>query len=92
MALGAIEAIKAAGKKPGADIILISIDGVKSAFNAMVTGELNCTVECNPLLGPMAFDALEKAIKGETLPKKAVVQDKVYDQSVAKETIASRQY
>jgi ABC-type sugar transport system substrate-binding protein len=92
MALGAVEAIKAAGKKPGADIILVSIDGVRAAFNAMVTGELNCTVECNPLLGPMAFDALEKAIKGETLPKKTVVQDKVYDQSVAKELIASRQY
>jgi simple sugar transport system substrate-binding protein len=92
MALGAIEAIKAAGKKPGTDIIIISIDGVKAAFNAMVAGELNCTVECNPLLGPMAFDALEKAIKGETLPKKTVVQDKVYDQSVAKDLIATRQY
>jgi hypothetical protein len=40
----------------------------------------------------MAFDALDKAIKGEQLPKKTVVQDKVYDQSVAKDTIASRQY
>lgn len=92
MALGAIEAIKAAGKKPGVDILIVSIDGVKSAFEAMVRGELNCTVECNPLLGQMAFDALDKAIKGEQLPKKTVVEDKVYDQSVAKETITSRQY
>src|SRR6185369_5369657 len=60
MALGAIEAIKAAGKKPGVDIVIISIDGVKSAFTAMVAGDLNCTVECNPLLGQMAFDALDK--------------------------------
>jgi simple sugar transport system substrate-binding protein len=92
MALGAIEAIKAAGKKPGIDITIVSIDGVKSAFEAMVKGDLNCTVECNPLLGAMAFDALDKAIKGEQLPKKTVVQDKVYDQSVAKDVIASRQY
>jgi simple sugar transport system substrate-binding protein len=92
MALGAIEAIKAAGKKPGTDIVIVSIDGVKSAFEAMVKGELNCTVECNPLLGPMAFDALDKAIKGEKLEKKTVVQDKVYDQTTAKEVIASRQY
>jgi simple sugar transport system substrate-binding protein len=92
MALGAIEAIKAAGKKPGIDITIVSIDGVKSAFEAMVKGELNCSVECNPLLGAMAFDALDKALKGEQLPKKTVVQDKVYDQSVAKDTIASRQY
>ncbi len=92
MALGAIEAIKAAGKKPGIDITIVSIDGVKSAFEAMVKGELNCTVECNPLLGTMAFDALDKAIKGERLPKKTVVQDKVYDQTVAKDVIGSRQY
>jgi len=92
MALGAIDAIKAAGKKPGTDIVIISIDGVKAAFKSMVAGELNCTVECNPLLGPMAFDAMEKAIKGEPLPKRTVVEDKVYDQSVAKDVIATRQY
>lgn len=92
MALGAIEAIKAAGKKPGTDIVIVSIDGVKSAFEAMVKGELNCTVECNPLLGQMAFDALDKATKGEQLPKKTVVQDKVYDQTTAKDVIGSRQY
>lgn len=92
MALGAIEAIKAAGKKPGKDITVVSIDGVKSAFTAMVNGDLNCTVECNPLLGTMAFDALEKARKGETLPKKTVVKDQVFDQAVAKDVIGSRQY
>ncbi len=92
MALGAIEAIKAAGKKPGVDITIVSIDGVKSAFTAMVAGDLNCTVECNPLLGQMAFDALDKSIKGDKLPKKTVVQDKVYDQTVAKDVIGSRQY
>ncbi len=92
MALGAIEALKGTGKKPGFEIPIVSIDGVKSAFTAMVGGELNCTVECNPLLGPAAFDALDKTIKGELLPKKTVVQDKVYDQSVAKDVIGSRQY
>jgi ABC-type sugar transport system substrate-binding protein len=92
MALGAIQAIEEAGKKPGSDIIVVSVDGVKDAFNAMVAGKLNCTVECNPLLGPMAFDAAEKALKGEKLPRKTVVQDKVFDQSTAKDVIASRQY
>jgi simple sugar transport system substrate-binding protein len=92
MALGAIEAIKAAGKKPGTDITIVSIDGIKSAFEAMVKGEMNCSVECNPLLGQMAFDALDKALKGEKLPKKTVVQDKVFDQAAAKDLISSRQY
>jgi galactofuranose transport system substrate-binding protein len=92
MALGAIQALEEAGKKPGTDVIVVSIDGVKGAFEAMVAGKLNCTVECNPLLGPMAFDAVEKAVKGENVPKRTVVEDRVFDQSTAKEAIASRQY
>jgi galactofuranose transport system substrate-binding protein len=92
MALGAIEAIKAAGKKPGQDVLVVSIDAVKGAFEAMVAGTLNCTVECNPLLGPLAFDALAKAVRGESVPKRTVVQDQVFDQTTAKDVIASRQY
>ena len=92
MAMGAIQALEEAGKKPGTDVIVVSIDGVKGAFEAMVAGTLNCTVECNPLLGPMAFDAVEKAVQGESLPKRTVVEDKVYDQSTAKDAIATRQY
>lgn len=92
MALGAIEAIKAAGKKPGQDILVISIDAVKAAFKAMVAGELNCTVECNPLLGPAAFDAVELALKGGTLPKKTIVPDQVFDQSTAAAELPRRKY
>jgi simple sugar transport system substrate-binding protein len=92
MALGAIQAIEEAGRKPGTDVVVVSVDGVKGAFEAMVAGKLNCTVECNPLLGPMAFDAVSKAVKGEALPKRTVVQDQVYDQTTAKDVIATRKY
>ena len=92
MALGAIQAIEEAGLKPGADIIVVSIDGVKGAFEAMVAGKLNCTVECNPLLGPAAFDAIEAVKAGKTLPKKTIVKDEVFEQSVAKDVIGSRKY
>jgi simple sugar transport system substrate-binding protein len=92
MALGAIQAIEEAGLKPGTHVVVVSIDGVKGAFEAMVAGKLNCSVECNPLLGPAAFDAVQKAVKGETLPKKTIVKDELFDQSNAKEAIGSRQY
>lgn len=92
MALGAIQAIEEAGKKPGQDIILVSIDGVKGAFEAMVKGTLNCSVECSPLLGPLAFDAVEKAVAGDELPKKTIVDDQVYEQSQAADVIESRKY
>jgi len=92
MALGAIQAIEDAGLKPGTDILLVSIDGVRGAFEAMVAGKLNCTVECSPLLGPAAFDAVEQVLAGKKLPKRITVKDQVFDQSVAKDVIGSRQY
>jgi simple sugar transport system substrate-binding protein len=92
MALGAIQAIEEAGKTPGKDVIVVSVDGVKSAFEAIVAHKSNCTVECSPLLGPMAFDAVHDALAGKKLPKKTVVNDKVYDQSTAPEALPSRQY
>src|SRR5438270_500222 len=64
MALGAIQAIEEAGLQPGKDVMVVSIDGIKPAFEAMVNGKLNCTVECNPLLGPAAFDAVQAAVAG----------------------------
>ena len=94
MAIGAIQAIEDAGKKPGDDIILISIDGVRGAFEAMVQGKLNCTVECNPLQGPMALEAMGKILAGDVshMPKKQMIKDEVYDRDVAKDVIDSRKY
>jgi simple sugar transport system substrate-binding protein len=73
-------------------VIVLSIDGVKGAFEAMVAGKLNCTVECNPLLGPMAFNAVEKTLMGEKLPKKTVVPDRVFDASSAAAELPNRKY
>jgi len=67
MALGAIQAMKEAGLKPGKDIKIVSIDAVKAAFNAMIDGELNCTVECSPLLGPKLFDIIEAVLAAKKL-------------------------
>jgi simple sugar transport system substrate-binding protein len=92
MALGAIQAIEEAGLKPSSDVVVVSIDAVRGAFEAMVVGKLNCTVECNPLLGPAAFDAVEAALAGKPLPKKTIVKDQLFEQSVAKDVIASRKY
>ncbi len=56
MALGAIQAIEEYGLKPGVDIKIVSIDAARGAFEAMIAGKLNATVECNPLLGPQFFE------------------------------------
>jgi simple sugar transport system substrate-binding protein len=92
MALGAIQALQEAGMKPGTDVVLISIDGVKAAFEAMVKGTLNATVECNPLFGPITFDTIGKVLAGEKLPKYIQNEDKLFDQSTAAQVIGSREY
>lgn len=92
MALGAIQAIEDAGMRPGKDVTVVSVDGIKEAFQSVVNGKLGCTVECNPLLGPMAFDAVEKAVKGGKLEKATVVKDALFDQTNAGSVIDSRKY
>ena len=93
MALGAIQAIEAAGKKPGSDIIIVSVDGVKDAFQAILDGKLNCTVECSPLLGPAVFDVIEMLQKGESVPKWVQTEEGVFAEGqVTAEVVAGRQY
>ena len=65
MALGAIDAIKAAGKVPGKDIIIVGCDSVKAAFDAIVAGEMNATIECNPLYADAVAALIKKLEAGE---------------------------
>jgi galactofuranose transport system substrate-binding protein len=92
MALGAIQAMEEAGIKPGVDIKIVSIDGVKGAFEAMKDGKLNVTVECNPLLGPQLFDLVEAAAAKKEVPKRVVTQEGVFEQSQAAAELPKRQY
>lgn len=92
MALGAIQAMEEAGVKPGKDILIVSIDGVRGAFEAMAAGKLNCTVECNPLIGPQLFDAVDAIMAKKELPKRTVVQEGVFEQSQAAAELPKRKY
>jgi len=91
--IGAIQAIEEAGLKPGKDILIISVDGVKGAFEAMVAGKLNVTVECNPLLGPLVM-ATAKDIAGwqDRGTRDIIGKDGVYPMETAAEEFPSRQY
>ncbi len=91
-ALGAIQAIKEAGLQPGKDIVIISIDGVKGAFQAIVNGEMNCTVECNPLLGPQAVQAVRDLRDGKKLPARIWTIESVFDATNAAAALPTRQY
>ena len=68
MAIGAISAVEAAGKVPGKDILILSIDGGKEAVQAVVDGKIAAVVECNPRFGPKAFETMMRYANGETIP------------------------
>lgn len=92
MALGAIQAIKEAGLKPGKDIIVVGVDAVKGAFEAMVAGEMNATIECSPLLGPQAVQAVTDLRDGKKLPARIWTIEGSFDQTNAAAALPSRQY
>jgi simple sugar transport system substrate-binding protein len=92
MAFGAIDAIKAAGKDPGKDIIIVSFDAVKAAFESMIAGDMNVSVECNPLHGPRVDEIIQKLEAGETLEKIQYVEEGVFPAETAADIIESRMY
>ncbi|WP_082516095.1 ABC transporter substrate-binding protein [Cellulomonas sp. Leaf395] len=92
MGLGAIEAIKAAGKVPGKDIKVVTIDGVKDGMTALAAGEINYIVECNPLLGPDLAEIIKTLEDGGTVEPRIVTQDEAFDQAGAQAVLADRQY
>src|SRR5215213_8847396 len=72
MALGAIQALKSAARKPGTDVTIVSIDGQRAALEAIQAGELGATVE-----------TIEKHRKGESVPTKITLTDRLFDKSNA---------
>ncbi|GGX42912.1 ABC transporter substrate-binding protein [Streptomyces fructofermentans] len=92
MALGAIQSIEAAGKKPGKDILIVSVDGVKDGFVAMSEGKINAIVECNPLLGPQLMDLVKKVNDGETVERRIKTEEGDFMQDEAKAALPDRKY
>ncbi|SDC89322.1 ABC transporter substrate-binding protein [Nocardioides lianchengensis] len=92
MGLGAIEAIEAAGKKPGEDIKIITVDAVKDGMTALSEGKINFIVECNPLLGPQLMDLAKKVVDGEEVEARVLTEEGTFTPEQAKEVLADRQY
>lgn len=92
MAIGAIQAIEEFGLKPAEDIIVIGVDAVKGAFEAMAAGKMNVTIECNPLLGPQVVGLIEDYFAGVDIPKRVASEESMYTMDQAAELLPTRQY
>ncbi|MBO9623833.1 MAG: ABC transporter substrate-binding protein [Sphingomonas sp.] len=85
MMIGAIQAMKEAGLKPGKDVLTVSIDGVPDIFKAMADGDANATVELTPDMAGPAFDLLAAYKKDGKEPQKWVqTASKLYLPDTAK--------
>jgi ABC-type sugar transport system substrate-binding protein len=91
MGVGGIEALKAAGVKPG-DLKIVSVDGTRGGFQAMVDGWFQADVECNPLLGPQVMDLALKLMNGQQIDREVLTNETVYYPSNAAQLLPTRQY
>jgi len=92
MGLGAIEAIEAAGLKPGVDIKIVTIDAVHDGMQALADGKINFIAECSPLLGPQLMDLVKKVVAGKPVPQRIVTKETTFTRAQAKAALPSRKY
>ena len=92
MGLGAAQALKDAGIKPGVDVKIVTVDATKGAFEAMIAGDINVAVECNPLLAPQVYEAALKAVNGGDLPEWVPSIESIFRQETAAADLPSRKY
>ncbi|MDF2907820.1 MAG: Periplasmic binding protein domain containing protein [Herbinix sp.] len=92
MALGAIDALEENHIKPGDEVKVVSVDGTKEAFRAIMDDKLNCTVECTPLLGPQLMKAIKDLMSGKELPLRIITEGKIYTKEDAAKAYKSRKY
>ncbi|MET7889074.1 ABC transporter substrate-binding protein [Streptomyces avermitilis] len=83
MGLGAVNALKSAGKKPG-DVKIVTVDGTRNAVRGIVDGWINGVIESNPRFGPLAFQTLDSFTKGDKVGQDIVIQDSAYTKDNAK--------
>ena len=79
-----------AGRKPGQDVTLVSIDGENAAMDAIVAGKLGASVESSPFFGPISYETMMKYVNGEDLPDWVVVKDRFFDSSNAKDFVGKQ--
>ncbi len=75
MQLGAIQAMKEAGLKPGKDFLMVSVDYVPAMKEALEAGDANASVELRSAIGKYIYPVVLGYLKNksEELPKWVVI-------------------
>lgn len=83
MGIGAVTALRAAGKTPGKDVKIVSVDGTRNAVQLIADGAYNAVIESNPRFGTLAFRTLQDFADGKAIPETVIISDDQYDESNA---------
>jgi ribose transport system substrate-binding protein len=89
MGIGAVNALKTAGKAPGKDVKVVSVDGTRNAVQLIADGSYNAVIESNPRFGQLAFDTLQKFADGQPIPASIVITDDQYDETNAAQKVGN---
>ncbi|MFD1046321.1 substrate-binding domain-containing protein, partial [Kibdelosporangium lantanae] len=89
MALGALVALTSAGKKPGTDVQVVSVDGTRNAVQKVTDGQMYSVVESNPRFGPLSFSTLQTFLSGQPVSQNVVISDKLYTKDNATAEVAN---
>ena len=91
MTLGLLDSLHNNNINPR-NTIIISIDAEQKSIDALVNGELNCVVECNPNSGPTLMNLVKKIAEGETIPRVTYMLDSIFTESDDFSTYVPRGY
>ena len=72
MQLGAIQAMKEAGLKPGKDFLMVSVDYVPAMKEALAAGDANASVELRSAIGKYIYPVVTQYLKDKKAPDKWV--------------------
>jgi simple sugar transport system substrate-binding protein len=92
MTLGALDAIKEQGIKPGRDIVIVTIDAEQAAIDALKRGEINCVVACDPKQGPDVMRLAGQLARRESISRVIYMDEEVFTEWDDLSNIAPRGY
>ena len=92
-AFGAIEALEERGYVCGKDVDVICFDATRHALELCMEGKIALTVECNPLLGPLA-EEIVRTLEAGQIPQKShyVPESSFTREGLTQQIIDSRAY
>lgn len=92
MAQGVINALKAAGKEPGKDVLVIGIDGQKSAIENILSGDQNATYSITPYIPVrIIFESIVEYLNGGEIEPRISYEGILVTPENAEEFLASGQ-